>query len=276
MSRIQLRKGLRHWLNCATDGYPSGDAGADAFTADVIGVSDSQLQGLWLAHESATYRTIGTGVSAWLEQSGAVASTDATQATGSQQPAIDSLGPLGRGRLDFTRASSQQLHTAANFSTASDERWAWMVVVQVKDPSDGLLQQFAVLGDPPAAGFQMINKTQVDNFSAGVNYNDGAAGTWSEVILSAADSSAHRMEVASTNPHERRIDNTQILTSARTEGVSTRADTGGGQVSFGAWLNGNNPLNGYLMFALLAKLSGDGLPDWWNLVRTYTRRYYGV
>jgi hypothetical protein len=101
--------------------------------------SPANLPGLVLWLRADLGITIGTGVSAWADQSGN--GNNFTQATGSAQPSLVTMS--GRQAIRFTGASSQSLacvHTASAMLTGtSAERFAVMLALAdpTVGPSDG-------------------------------------------------------------------------------------------------------------------------------------------
>lgn len=121
---------------------------------------------LWLDASDAATITTATGVSAWADKSGN--GRNATQATGTAQPTVQSAAQNGKNTLRFTGANSQflTLASALNFSSTG---YTILAVIRRGGPTG--TNKVEVLGSAANAGV-----TALEWWTTGVFYSNGVGG----------------------------------------------------------------------------------------------------
>lgn len=152
---------------------------------------------LWLRADMGI--SIGTGVSAWADQSGA--GNSVTQGTGANQPAFIANGLNGKPVVRFTAASSHflakastNLFGAGNFSILMTWKWSAAATRQVAFGNTDTVNGGALLGTSEAAGVKRTIGYVASGDVTGGNATT-TAETWS-VIFSGGTSNAMRVNRA--------------------------------------------------------------------------------
>lgn len=105
--------------------YPA--AGASAGPTDPLTIITSVPWAVYLVGDLGI--TLGTGVSAWADQSGN--GNDATQATGIMQPAFNASGLNGRGTLGFDGSNDHLVFSSLDLpAPGTTPIWIWTVFRQ--------------------------------------------------------------------------------------------------------------------------------------------------
>lgn len=151
---------------------------------------------LWLDASDGTTITVGTGASQWNDKSGNA--NNATQATGSAQPTVQSKALNNLNTLLFTRASSQYMQLA---SPLSGTTFTVFAVARAASASSNALETIGSTHTVDADGAILewnANSTTV----TGV-YARSTAGYWGDDTGNAGDphdtASYHRLHCFSTN-----------------------------------------------------------------------------
>lgn len=121
---------------------------------------------VWLDASDAATITIATGVSAWADKSGN--SNNATQATGSAQPTVQTAAQNGKNTLRFTGASSQFLTLASAINVAASGFTALAVMRRGGPSGSNTVQVLGSSTSPTAATLEW--------WSTGVIYCTGVGG----------------------------------------------------------------------------------------------------
>lgn len=235
-------------------------------TTAILALGGSELIEWYLAEDLAQFRTLGTGVATWIGQKSAI---NATQATGSQQPAMEATsGPNGRGRLNFTAASSQFLRTATSFAVGA-ERWGLLAMVQPKSAGVSS-QRHAQLGTTSALRLALERATASSGWASRIQGNGGASNL---AVGADDDTSPHLHEAWCTSPHSGVLDGASVV------GSSTQVHLGASSaLTVGA--NGaaspTQILDGYVSCVGVFKAAGTAVPSWVPDARTLIRSYYGI
>jgi hypothetical protein len=157
-----------------------GRAGGGGPSATPLTIFGSSVE-LWLRADLGV--TIGTGVSAWADQSGK--GRHCTQAAGSQQPSVVSSWKNGKPALDFVPGSSQVLANASGAILANGAAYSLFIVgakdrdPDVTDYNDQLFrivatafhkhQVMLTAGQRYAAGSNAVDVTLTGTFGCGTN-----------------------------------------------------------------------------------------------------------
>lgn len=246
------------------------DVTAEELTTAVLADGGSELMEFYLAEDAAQFRTMGTGVATWIGQKSAI---NATEAVGSQQPVIEATaGPHGRGRLNFTAASTQKLRTAASFNVTSTERWGLIAVVQPK--GSGVTSQRHVNLGTASADRVALRRASANGGWISVVVSTEGTSTINVAADSAANVAPHIHEAWCSNPHSGVFDGTSV-NGPRTEDHAVTANC---LLGIGS-SNGGSPTNfldGYVMCVLVVEMSGSSVPAWVETARARIAAFYGL
>jgi hypothetical protein len=144
-----------------------GRVGSSAARATPLTIFGSSLE-LWLRADMGV--TLGTGVSAWADQSGK--GRHCTQGTGSQQPSVVASWKNGKPALEFTPASNQILTNASGAILANGAAYSlFMVAAKDQDP-DSVAYNDQCFRVTASTNFHKLSVMQI----GGVRYIAGDTG----------------------------------------------------------------------------------------------------
>jgi hypothetical protein len=245
---------------------------AESFTSAVLAAGGSELVGFFLAHDASQFRTLGTGVASWLDQTATGA--HATQAVGSQQPSMVVGGASnGRDAIRLENSASQYLLSALGaYTTATGERWALLLIGRWHTALGGSWEWGMTLANYWGS-LLYVDREPGSTQQGGIFYENGATDVWEHIVSSTDnDLLPFASGVLATSPHSVYWRGTTTA-GAQTPGLaSDRA--GASTVGFGTSTGTPTQPDLDLWCACVFKMSGTAQPSGWDAILAAAREYY--